>query len=156
MKNNKYTNKHKDELGLEVPKDYFKTSKADILNKIKEENILQETPVFTIKHILPYAIAASFIIFIGLTFFNTKTIKESMPSVVEGSFDFSDNDTSVNALFIDENNIDSYVDSNLEDTTLADIEAIDNAIDNDILNLLFETDTLIDNQLDNLVFDTII
>lgn len=154
----KYSKKHKDELGLNIPKNYFETSKAHILNQIKEENTSKETRVFNLKRISLYtAVAASLMIFIGFMFFKKNT-HEVVPKtiLVKSDFEFSDNDTPLNMLFINNENIDNYIDVLLEDITLADIENNDNVIENNILELLFENDSLIDKQLDNLVFNTMI
>ncbi len=112
---------HSEELGFQVPKDYFSTSKSDILEKVsiqKEEKI----NFFSRKRII-WSVAATIAIIVALTVFKPNSLPsmDKIPAIVSDTIDYlkqdelaqdelKENDILITSLFISDNEIDEFVD----------------------------------------------
>ena len=112
---------HSEELGFQVPKDYFSTSKSDILEKVsiqKEEKI----NFFSRKRII-WSAAATIAISVALTVFKPNSLPsmDKIPAIVSDTIDYlkqdglaqdelKENDILITSLFISDNEIDEFVD----------------------------------------------
>lgn len=113
---------HSDELGLKVPKDYFSTSKMEILEKVSNQK-KNKFGVFSRKRII-WSVAATIAIFIALTVFKPDTLPsmDKIPAIVSDTIDqlktnglaqeeLEGNDILISSLFIPDNEIDEFVDN---------------------------------------------
>ncbi|AUP79628.1 hypothetical protein [Flavivirga eckloniae] len=125
---------HKEELGLNVPEDYFSKSKQDILDKISEETKPKKSVFFLNKSFIWYA-AASIIVLIAITIIkpnNSLPIDDSQ-SIVSDTIklleqtkfekdiaEFTENDILITSLFVEENDIDEFIDNYVLEEALLD------------------------------------
>lgn len=113
---------HSEELGFQVPKDYFSTSKIEILEKISNQKE-QRLGFFSRKRII-WSVAASIAIFIALTVFKPNAIPsmDKIPAIVSDTIDQlktnglaqvepEENDILITSLFVADNEIDEFVDN---------------------------------------------
>ncbi len=113
---------HSEELGFQVPKDYFSTSKSDILEKV---SIQKEKKInfFSRKRII-WSAAATIAIIVALTVFKPNSLPsmDKIPAIVSDTIDYlkqdglaqdelKENDILITSLFISDNEIDEFVDN---------------------------------------------
>lgn len=112
---------HSEELGFQVPKDYFSTSKFEILEKVSNQKE-QRFGIFSRKRII-WSVAATIAIFIALTVFKPDALPsiDKIPAIVSDTIDqlktnglaqdeLEENDILITSLFISDNEIDEFVD----------------------------------------------
>lgn len=124
---------HNNELGFTVPENYFAKSKQNILNKINEEK--KETPVFTLKRSYIWYAAASIVLLVAITLIkpNRALQIEDIKTIVLDSIKqlndkknveevnlYAENDILITSLFVEENNIDEFIDNYVLDEALID------------------------------------
>lgn len=134
---------HADELGLGMPEDYFSKSKIDILDKVHPEKKSNVFPLYRNK--VMWFAAAGIALIVTLSVFNTSTISNinKIPEVIadtvgqiknldltNGGF-YVEDDILVASLFVDESEIDSYIDNYIIEETIID-EYIDNFLLDDL------------------------
>jgi len=137
MKNNDSFEKimdkmHTEELGLGMPEDYFSTSKIDILDKVFHEKKSKVIPLFRNK--VMWFAAAGIALIVTLTVFKPaglSTINE-IPTVIADTVGqirnldlansefFVEDDMLVASLFIDDSEIDDFVDNYIIEETVID------------------------------------
>jgi len=134
---------HKSILGLDIPKDYFHQSKNEILDSLyKKEN---SSYIFGLKPSLVYPIAASLILLIGLSLwfqFSVNPIKTQTTNIV-----IPENEILVNSLFIDEENMDDYMDNYILEEIFVEVALSEQKLENIFINSLFIDDINIDGYL---------
>jgi len=113
---------HKEELGLNIPKDYFANSKANILEKVltKKET---KSSIFSRERMVWFA-AASIAVIFALTVFkpNVLPLMNTIPAIVSDTVDnlnnkglalenlkSNENDALIASLFVDDAEIDEFV-----------------------------------------------
>ncbi|WP_303316787.1 hypothetical protein Q4Q34_08255 [Flavivirga abyssicola] len=116
---------HTEELGLSIPENYFSQSKQDILDKISDKTE-HKKPVFFLKKPFVWYAAASVILLIAITIVKSNnslhidnsqtivldTIKQLDKTKFESdSNPFAEDDILVTSLFIEENDIDEFIDN---------------------------------------------
>jgi hypothetical protein len=115
-------NKHQKDLGLSLPDDYFKTSKAELLKLAAQE--VKEPKSKLIKINFVWAAAASVVILLSIGFLTKyySDSKLSIPQMVSDTLNpvkqelltleslNNENETLVSSLFIDDDEIDAYLD----------------------------------------------
>jgi len=112
---------HSEELGFQVPKDYFSKSKMEILEKVSNQKD-KRFNIFSRKRIV-WAAAASIAIIIAVTVFRPNAIPamNEIPVIVSDTINHlkndglaqtepEENDILITSLFVSENEIDEFVD----------------------------------------------
>ena len=116
---------HKKELGLKTPDDYFSSTKKELLNQISMEKSAASIPFYREKVFL--AIAATVVILITLVIFKPKVFPSvnEFPKIVfdtieqlkgnealtEQVLGQKENDILISSLFMEDHEIDEFVDS---------------------------------------------
>jgi hypothetical protein len=151
---------HKKYLGTAVPEGYFTRSKSSILDKIKEEPLLEQQPkkqlIFWMKPQIKYAVAASLVFILGITIWmqNLNTSK----TVNKINFDevaFS-HDVLLESLLVEESEMEAFTNATLFQEVVVKAELSEQKLDNLILNSLIVEDSLLDNYIDTKFVETII
>ncbi|MGB5363092.1 MAG: hypothetical protein WBN17_07295 [Aureibaculum sp.] len=149
---------HKELLGMDVPKDYFKLSKSNIMEKISNPE-KKKPRVFYLKPVFRYAIAASVIVLIalGIALKYTNTTQDfNQTQQIENLASADDQDLLINSLFISDKNINTFLDTYLVSNVMEKAELKEQEFDNIFLNSIIETDSLIDSYIDESFIDNII
>ena len=116
---------HKEDLGLETPEDYFFSSKKELLERISMEKPVKSSYHFRKKLFL--STAAVIIFLITLNLFNrdvslridetTKIVLDTIDELksnevlTEQHFEKKENDVLIASLFVDDNEIEQFIDS---------------------------------------------
>ena len=142
---------HTEELGLGTPEDYFLTSKIDILDRVFHEKKSKVVPLFRNK--IMWFAAAGIALIVALTVYKPtgmSTINE-IPRVIADTVGqirnldlansefFVEDDMLVASLFIDDSEIDDYIDNYIIEETV-----IDEYIDEFLLDDLTGETTILD------------
>jgi len=123
---------HADDLGLDLPKDYFSKSKNDILEKVAIDKIPKTIALYKSK--LFWFAAAGIALIISLSVFKPNFLPEpnSTPSIVSDTVEQIQNygigitdqemesDFLVASLFVDENHLDKFIDNHIIEESLID------------------------------------
>lgn len=121
-KQQKFNSKHKEELGMKIPENYFATSKNEILSKVRSSN----KPVIRLisRKTILWTAAASIALVFTISIFNKNgiTVNETIPKFVTDSIELlknkgltnenlalNDDDFLISSLFIEETDIDAFV-----------------------------------------------
>lgn len=112
---------HSEKLGFQVPKDYFSTSKMEILEKVSNQK--QERFIIFSRKRIAWAAAATIAIILALTVFKPNALPtiDEIPAIVSDTIDqlktnglaqdeLEENDILITSLFISDNEIDEFVD----------------------------------------------
>jgi len=148
MKNNDSSEKqmdkmHTEELGLGMPEDYFEKSKIDILDKVFHEKKSKVIPLFRNK--VTWFAAAGVALIVALTVFKPASMSSinEIPTVIADTVGqirnldlinsefFVEDDMLVASLFIDDSEIDDYIDNYIIEETIID-EYIDGFLLDDL------------------------
>ncbi|MHB1147348.1 MAG: hypothetical protein ACYC01_07090 [Lutibacter sp.] len=113
---------HTEELGLNIPENYFSTSKSDILEKVSNQKGTRFT-IFSRERIV-WFVAASIAIIIAITVFrpNAVPVMDEIPAIVSDTLDNlknndlaqvepEENNILITSLFVSDNEIDEFVDN---------------------------------------------
>ena len=117
---NKMHEMHSEKLGFQVPKDYFSTSKMEILEKVLNQK--EKSYGFFSRKRMVWSVAATIALFIALTVFKPDTLPsiDEIPTIVSDTIDplknnglanneLKENDILISSLFISDNEIDEFV-----------------------------------------------
>ncbi len=112
---------HSEELGFQVPEDYFSKSKMEILAKVSNQKE-QRFNIFSRKRII-WSVAATITIIVALTVFkpNALTSFDNVPVIVSDTInhlqnnnlaqgEFKEDDILISSLFVPDSEIDEFVD----------------------------------------------
>ncbi len=150
--------RHKELLGMDVPKDYFKLSKSNIMEKISNPE-KKKPRVFYLNPMVQIAAAASVIVLIALGIalnYNNTTQDFSQTQQIENLANADDQDLLINSLFISDENINTFLETYLVSSVMEKAELNEQEFDNIFLNSIIETDSLIDSYIDESFIDNII
>lgn len=113
---------HSEELGLNIPKDYFSKSRIEILDKVTNRK-KSRFSVFSRERII-WSVAATIAIIFALTVFKPNALPsiDEIPAIVSDTIDhlqnnnlaqgtLMENDILITSLFIPDNEIDEFVDN---------------------------------------------
>lgn len=114
---------HIEDLGLGMPEDYFSKSKSEILAKVGIEDKSKVLPLYRNK--IFWAAAAAIAVLFVLTLFKTSTVPqiEEIPAIVSDTMeqlnkglaneDFyqGENDILISSLFVEDTELDEFVDN---------------------------------------------
>ena len=142
-KRNKMDKIHTEELGLGMPEDYFEKSKIDILDKVYHEKKSKVIPLFRNK--VMWFAAAGIALIVAMSVFkpSTPSTVNEIHSVIAdtvvqmrnldliNSEFFVEDDMLVASLFVDDADIDSYIDNYIIEETVID-EYIDEFLLDDL------------------------
>jgi hypothetical protein len=154
-------NLHKDKLGLEIPNGYFSKSKMDILDAIPKE-VKNKQTVFWLKPRFAYPIAASIILLISITFLWQNNTPETNSEVSDidkiemFNMDFSSDEFLVFSLFVEDSEMDQFVDAFLMKEIIVEVDNSEQKLENIFINSLFIDDSLIDNYTQNSILENMI
>ena len=152
------TKLHKNDLGMDIPKDYFKTSKSKIMEKVTISE--KEKPrVFYLRPSFGYLMAASIIILSALSIvfkYNIKTKNNLNPADVENLANANDEDILINSLFVSDDDMSNFLDTYLVNNVVENVEVMEKEFDNIFLNSIIESDSLIDIYIDDNFVENII
>jgi hypothetical protein len=136
---------HSDDLGLDLPKDYFAKSKNEILEKVDFETHSKTIALYKSK--IFWFAAAGIAVIVALSVFKPNFLPEpnSTPSIVSDTVEQIQNygigntdqqmesDFLVASLFVDENHIDRFIDNHIIEESLID-EYIDTYLLDEMVN----------------------
>jgi hypothetical protein len=152
---------HKEYLGTEIPEGYFAKSKISILDKIKEEAIIEAASekkqiVFWMRPQFKYMAAASLVFILTLTVWlqnsnTTTTINEPNFELLA----FSD-DVLLESLLIEESDLEAFTEATLFNEVLLQAELSEQKLDNLVLDNLIIGDSLLDDYIDEGLIENII
>ena len=113
---------HSEELGFQVPNNYFSKSKIEILEKVTNQKKSRFT-IFSRERIL-WPVAATIAIILALTVFKPNALPsiDEIPAIVSDTIDhlqnnnlahgeLMENDILITSLFVPDNEIDEFVDN---------------------------------------------
>ena len=154
---------HKKFLGTDVPENYFAKSKLSILDKIKQEEELEEelvetktTKVFYLRPQFKYAVAASLVFILSLTIWlQQNTTTEDLDSTNLELFALQD-DVLLESLLVDDGDIDAFTEETLIDEIVVKAEKKAQNMDDLILESLIVEDSLLDDYLKEELIDAVI
>ena len=149
---------HKELLGMDVPKDYFKSSKAKIMEKISISE-KQKSRVFYLKPVVRYAIAASVVLLIAIGIalkFNANSNDNSNLQNIQNLANVSDEDILINSLLVSDENMDAFLDNYIVDGIMVQAEVEEQQFDNLFMNSVFVNDSLLDTYIDDRFVEEII
>lgn len=153
------TKSHRDLLGMDVPKGYFSNSKEEILKAVSKPE-KKTTRVFVLKPILKYSIAATVVIILGLTFFFRLQTKPIVPytNTLDNtrSVILEEDPTLINSLFINNEEMDAFLDSYVMNEIMIKIQESELDFDNILINSLMIDDSSLDNYIDESLLENIV
>ena len=154
-------NLHKEKLGLEIPDGYFSKSKLDILDAIPKHEESKQA-VFWLNPKFAYPIAASIILLISITFlWQNNTPKNNLEitdieKIEAFNMDFSSDEFLVSSLFVEDSEMDQFVDAFLMKEFIVEADISEQKLENIFINSLFIDDSLIDNYTQNSILENMI
>lgn len=146
--------KHREYLGLDVPENYFASSKQSILNKIKVDNQPEQGKVIRMNSRIQYWVAASVaaLLLFNLWLFNFSN------SDTDQNFELLTTSENVllNSLLLDEAQFESYSDHVLINEVVIKAELTEQKLDQFFINSLFVEDSLLENYTNDKFIETLI
>ena len=160
MKNKAHKNitkLHKEKLGLDIPENFFKSSKDSILNAVSDKK--QQT-VFTLKPIISYAVAASIILLLGFGYWLQKNGTPLNPDIENteeiSSLFLNSEDFLLSSLMIDDNNMDDFMDDFIVNNIIVEAELEEQALENIFINSIFIEDSIINTYLEESLIENVV
>lgn len=138
--------RHKEYLGMDIPEDYFRNSKANILDLVSEKETI---PVFYLRK--SFQVAASITLLVVLSI----SILFSKDSSID-YFEVASDDTLFESLFIEDGNMNEFVEGVLVSEILVEAETSEQKLENIFINSLFVEDSLLDSYTKKSILDNII
>ena len=139
---------HKEYLGMDVPEGYFSSSKQSILDLVKEEK--SEIPVFYLRR--TFQVAASITLLVVLAV----AIQFGSGDNLNDDFGIASDDTLIESLFVEEDDMNSFLDEVLVSEVVVEAEKSEQELENILMNSLFLEDSLVDSYTKESLIDNII
>ena len=158
MKSNNLIKNHKELLGQNIPENYFEDSKQTILNKIHDTEI-NEVKTFAVNRSWLYAIAASAVIIFGMVWFFQNNAKQNPLSneAIQWVYnDLNDETILIDALMIQENQMDQFVTDVLEKEVIMEAAIQEQQMDNIFINSMMVEDSILEDFIDEKILSNII
>ena len=150
---------HKEYLGMDVPDDYFYTSKDNILNSLPMENEQKRT-VFGLKPFIAYPLAASILILMGIFIWLQNDTTEINPKITNTetihSLNVDSDDFLVSSLMVEDDELDAFMDDFIVNNILVEAELSEQQLENIFINSLFIEDSLINSYIDKNLIENIV
>lgn len=137
---------HQEKFGMEIPDNYFSTSKSAILDLVAQES--NKTKVFYLRK--PFQIAASITLLIALAIAVQFFGNNSSDFLIE-----ADN-ILVESLLLDDEDMNSFIDEVVVAEIVVEAEKSEQELENIFINSLFVEDSLIDSYTNESLLDNII
>lgn len=153
---------HKKFLGTDVPENYFAKSKLSILDKIKQEEVEEEvvekktTKVFYLRSQFKYAVAASLVFILSLTFWLQKNQSTNDLDTTNIELYALQDDVLLESLLVDDGDIDAFTEEIVIDEIVVKAEKKAQNMDDLILESLIVEDSLLDDYLKEELIDAVI
>ena len=152
--------RHKEKLGMEVPENYFSSSKQGILEKVSASRT-HSAQVFYLKPVFRYAIAAAITLLVGLgitlRFLPDNNVGETLPGTVNIELEtMKDEDYLITSILVKDQDLDGFLDQYLLEGILVKAELREQEFDDTFMNSLLVKDSLIDTYIDDYYMDDII
>ena len=138
---------HKEYLGMEIPKDYFSSSKANILELVSKEK--DETPVFYLRR--SFQVAASITLLISITVW---TLVFNQPT--NDMLEIASDDILIESLFVEDTDMNAFISEVVVEEIMVEAEKSEQDLENIFINSLFVEDSLIDSYTKKSLIDNII
>lgn len=152
---------HNKYLGTKIPEGYFMKSKISILDKIKEDILIEESKktkkqlVFWMQPQFKFMAAATLVFILSLTVWLQNMNKTNAINETNLEFLVFSDDVLLESLLVDESNLDEFADVILFNEILVKAELSEQKIDNLVLDNLMLGDSLLDNYIEDGLIETI-
>ncbi|MDG1404162.1 hypothetical protein [Polaribacter sp.] len=152
---------HNKYLGTKIPEGYFILSKISILDKIKEEILIEESKktkkqlVFWMQPQFKFMAVATLVFILSLTVWLQNMNKTNAINETNLEFLVFSDDVLLESLLVDESNLDEFSDVILFNEILVKAELSEQKIDNLVLDNLILGDSLLDNYIEDGLIETI-
>ena len=157
MKTIDKNSKHKNQLGYDIPKDYFSSSKEEIINSINQS---KENKPIQLNSKWSYLVAASLALLIGATFWfqnnSNKTVIEITEIDNNNQFINSSDNFTVEALFYEDIEFDNFIDQVIVNEVILMAEESETQLDNIFINSLLIDEQSLDSFMDISFINSII
>ena len=141
-----FSQHHQKELGLDIPDNYFTTSKNAILDLVMEKK--QETPVFYLRRSFQVAASIAALIFLTIIFqFNSNDDSEIF---------VASDDVLIESLFVEDNSVNDFLDDVLVSDVVIEAEKSEQELENVLINSLFVEDTLVEDYTKKSLLDNVV
>ena len=141
-----FSEHHQNELGMNVPENFFTQSKESIMDLVKEEK--KSVPVFYLQR--SFQVAASIAVLVILTFvFQLSSNKEAEVYVAS-------DDVLIESLLVEDGSINTFLEDVLVAEVVVEAEKSEQELENVFLNSLFVEDTLLDDYTKKSLLDHVI
>jgi hypothetical protein len=150
---------HRDKLGMDIPKDYFSKSKAEILKAVAEDK-KPETKVIQLRPYVKYAVAASIVAILGLAIlfkYGSGTTTQQVNTITNVEFaNLESDDALLNSLLVTDENIDLYLDDYVMNEIVIKAQTSETDLNNIFINSLIINDSLLDNYIEERFIENIV
>tara|TARA_R110002073_G_scaffold53840_4_gene138850 strand:+ start:58074 stop:58547 length:474 start_codon:yes stop_codon:yes gene_type:complete len=138
---------HKEYLGMEIPEDYFSSSKANILGLVSKEK--KETPVFYLRRSFQVAASITLLISIAMWTLFSNPDESAMPEIAS-------DDILIESLFVEDIDMNQFISDVVVEEIMVEAEKDEQDLENIFINSLFVEDSLIDGYTKKSLIDNII
>lgn len=138
---------HKEYLGMEIPKDYFSSSKATILDLVSKEK--KETPIFYLRRSFQVAASITLLISIAVWTLFSNPSESAMPEIAS-------DDILIESLFVEDGDMNQFISDVVVEEIMVEAEKAEQDLENMFINSLFVEDSLIDGYTKKSLIDNII
>jgi hypothetical protein len=140
---------HKELLGADIPKDYFTSSKKNILELVKEETPKKQKLIRWAP--LRYAVAASIVLVLSVTVWLQYIDRGNEVELNELA-----DDALINSLFIEDTDVETFTNEILVSEVMIKAELSEQDLENTFMNSLFVEDSLIDDYMGKSLLENIV
>ena len=142
----KFSQHHKDYLGMEIPEGYFAASKQSILGLVKEVSSTEKKPkVFYLRR--SFQLAASIALLISVALWTQFSSSESL--------EIATNDVLIESLFVEEAHMDDFAEG-IVVSEVVEEAGKEKELENVLMNSLFVEDSLLDNYTEKSILENIV
>ncbi len=150
---------HKEYLGMDVPENYFSNSKDTILKSVQPKKVQKRT-VFWLTPSIAYPLAASILLLVALTFWWQTNTNDNNPEMMDIEVAVNElgttDDFLVTSLFVDDADIDQFVDGYITEEIIVEAELSEQRLENLFINSLLIEDSVIHGYLDENLIENLV
>lgn len=147
---------HQSYLGLKTPKDYFSTSKSDILNSIKGTEQRKNLKINS-RRIWSVAAAVALLITVSVIWLKDDIFNKADQIVLsENGFDEASDNILLSSLFVEDSETDAYINDCFLAEVASELEEIEKSSESVIINSLLVDDSLADEFIENYLIEEVI
>ena len=141
---------HKELLGTDIPEGYFKNSKQQILDLVKED-APKKQKVVVLRPRFKYAVAASVAILLSVTIWF-----QSSGGLESSELNELADDALLNSLFVEDTDMDTFTNDILVSEVMVKAEISEQSLENVFMNSLFVEDSLVDDYMGKSLLENVI